>query len=87
MPCPSQADAWPEADRSRWRALLAACDLETLVQDTYTQGCMIRRNRYMVDHSALVIAVYDGTPGGTKRTLEYALRQGVSFVDLPPVET
>ena len=56
------------------------------MQSGYTRGCMLRRNRYMVDHSALVIAVYDGTPGGTCRTLEYALRQKVSFVDLPPVE-
>ena len=86
VPCSTQADGWPEPDRSRWRALLAACDLETLVQSGYTRGCMLRRNRYMVDHSALVIAVYDGTPGGTRRTLEYALRQKVSFVDLPPVE-
>lgn len=86
VPCPTQAEGWPEADRERWRELLAACDMETVVQDRYTRGCMLRRNRYMVDHSALIIAVYDGTPGGTRRTLEYALRQGVSFLDLPPVQ-
>ena len=45
---------------------------------------MQRRNRYMVDHSALMIAVYDGTAGGTRRTLEYALRQKVPFVDIQP---
>ena len=38
----------------------------------------------MVDHSALVIAVYDGTEGGTRRTLEYALRRNVPFVDIWP---
>lgn len=86
IPCSSQTDGWPEADRVRWRALLAQCDWETLVQDHYTQGCMLRRNRYMVDHSALVIAVYDGVNGGTRRTLEYALRQKVPFVDIPPTE-
>ena len=84
IPCPTQADGWPEEDRARWRRLLEACDLETMVQDHYTPGCMLRRNRYMVDHSALVIAVYDGAGGGTRRTLEYALRQGVPFVDIRP---
>ena len=84
VPCPTQADGWPEEDRARWRRLLEACDLETMVQDHYTPGCMLRRNRYMVDHSALVIAVYDGAGGGTRRTLEYALRQGVPFVDIRP---
>ncbi|MBD5155918.1 MAG: DUF1273 domain-containing protein [Oscillibacter sp.] len=86
VPCPTQANSWSETDRARWSSLLAQSDLETLVQDHYTNGCMLRRNRYMVDHSALVIAVYDGTPGGTRRTLEYALRQKVPFVDIPPVD-
>ena len=86
VPCPSQADSWPEADRRRWRALLAQCDIETLVQNQYTKGCMLRRNRYMVDHSALVIAVYDGAGGGTQQTLAYALRQQIPFVDIPPTE-
>ena len=65
---------------------MAVCDLETMVQDHYTPGCMLRRNRYMVDHSTLVIAVYDGTNGGTRRTLEYAIRQKIPFVDIRPVE-
>lgn len=86
IPCPTQADGWPEEDRARWRALVKACDFETLVQDHYTPGCMQRRNRYMVDHSALVIAVYDGAGGGTRQTLEYALRRKVPFVDIQPVD-
>ena len=48
---------------------------------------MQRRNRYMVDHSALIIAVYDGMPGGTRQTLEYAIRQKVDFVDIHPEGT
>ena len=39
----------------------------------------------MVDHSALVIAVYDGAGGGTRQTLEYAIRRKVPFVDISPV--
>lgn len=84
IPCPTQPDHWGAADQERYRALVAACDYETMVQHQYGPGCMQRRNRYMVDHSALVIAVYDGMPGGTRQTLEYALRRGVSFVDLRP---
>ena len=86
VPCPTQADNWPPEDQSRWRTLLAACDVETIVQNHYTAGCMLRRNRYMVDHSAMVIAVYDGTNGGTRRTLEYALRQNIPFMDINPDE-
>ncbi len=36
-----------------------------------------RRNEWMVDHSAKVIAIYNGTAGGTKKTIDYAERLGV----------
>ena len=84
IPCAGQSRRWSPAERRRWGELVAACDLETLIQERYTPDCMFRRNCYMVDHSALVIAVYDGAGGGTRRTLEYAIRRGVSFVDIRP---
>ncbi len=83
LPCPSQADKWRAATRERYHALLARCDYETMVSEKYAPGCMQRRNRYMVDHSSLLIAAHDGVPGGTRSTIEYALRRGVSVVDIP----
>lgn len=77
-PCESQADAWPEAERRRYQAVLDQCNYETLVQRHYDRGCMMRRNRYMVDRSARIIALYDGAPkGGTYQTLAYALKKGL----------
>lgn len=86
-PCPTQADTWPEAQQIRYRRLLEACDYETMVSGEYTPSCMQRRNRYMVDHASLLIAAFDGTAGGTRRTVEYALQRGLSVVDIPiPME-
>ena len=56
-----------EAQKSRYRDILARCDYETMVQQSYTPGCMQRRNRYMVDHASLLIAVNDGARGGRVR--------------------
>ena len=83
VPCPTQAEDWPEAERRRYRSLLSACDYETLVSARYTPECMQRRNRYLVDHAALLIAAYDGTLGGTQYTVQYAMRRGVEIVDIP----
>ena len=85
VPCPSQADAWPPDQRRRYERLVAACDFETLVSACYTPACMQRRDRYMVDHAALLIAAFDGSPGGTRYTVEYAMRRGLEIVDLPIV--
>ncbi|MFR2157168.1 MAG: SLOG family protein [Evtepia gabavorous] len=86
IPFAGQADHWSAADQRRRMTLLDQCDLETVVQHTYTPGCMNRRNRYMVDRSSLLIAVYDGIPqGGTLNTLSYAMGKGVRTVILPVV--
>ncbi len=83
LPCPTQADYWDAAMRARYKSLLERCDYETMVAEKYSPGCMQRRNRYMVDHSSLLIAAHDGLPGGTRSTIEYALRCGVNVVDIP----
>lgn len=80
VPCPGQSDGWTVEEQERWQSLLARCDYETVVQEKYTPGCMQRRNRYMVDHASRLIAVFDGQEGGTRRTVEYAMRQGVEVV-------
>ena len=75
-PCEEQADRWPSRERTRYQAILDHCNFETLVQRRYDRACMMRRNRYMVDHAGRLIAVYNGAPGGgTHQTLVYARRR------------
>lgn len=84
IPFQGQADRWPEQDRRQWETLLSQCDFETVVQHHYSAGCLSRRNRYMVDKSSLLLAVYDGQPsGGTLYTLLYAQRSGTRTELLP----
>lgn len=80
IPCEEQAARWKESERERYFDLVSRCDLETMVQRHYDRGCMQRRNRYMVDRSARLIAAYDGVLGGTMYTIHYAMRRGVDVV-------
>ena len=80
IPCATQADRWPAVDRERYVELLARCDEQHLIQQAYSPGCMQRRNQYMVDHSALLLAAFAGLPGGTMNTILYAQRSGVETV-------
>lgn len=72
LPCPEQSERWSEENRTRWTNILAVCDMKTVVQSHYDRGCMLRRDRYMVDHSAAILAVFCDSAGGTKYTLDYA---------------
>lgn len=82
IPCEEQAARWSERERERWFSLVERCDGETMLQHHYDKGCMLRRNRYLVDHSSMLIVVYDGMLGGTMYTLSYAMKRGLETVIL-----
>ena len=86
-PCENQADSWTAEEKARYWAILDQCNYETLVQHHYDRYCMMRRNRYMADRSARIIALYNGEPkGGTAQTLAYALRKKLETDILTPEE-
>ena len=84
IPYEEQASRWFEEERSRYSLLLKQCDFVTCISREYTRNCMFRRNRYLVDSSSILLAVYDGKPGGTKYTLEYAMRRGIEIIEIAP---
>ena len=84
VPCPSQKDGWPAGEQARYDALLAACSAVEVLEPVYTPGCMLRRNRAMVQRASLLISVFDGTPGGTASTPP--LRRQTGHRDPPAVD-
>ena len=79
IPFLGQAERWSASNRARWQAIVGACDLESVVQETYDRGCMLRRDRYMVDSASTILAVFDESPGGTKYTLDYAAKKRLTI--------
>jgi len=84
VPYEKQASGWREEERDRHSRLLERCDHVTYVCREYKRDCTLRRNRYMVTNSSVLLAVYDGKRGGTKYTLEYARRQGLEIIEIMP---
>ena len=77
-----QPDGWDKASVARYWALLAACDQLEVLEDHYSPGCMLRRNREMLRRAQLLISVYDGTPGGTASTVRLAEQLGIEVLPL-----
>lgn len=84
LPCETQSIRWRVDQQERYYQILAACDKATLLQHTYTQGCMQKRNRYMVDNADYIVAVWNGRQGGTGSTVQYALKQGKKSIIIDP---
>lgn len=79
-PYPGFENNWNECWRSRYRTVIGKADLVKYIRSHYSKDCFQARNKWLVDHSARVIAVYNGLPGGTRNTIGYALRQEVPVV-------
>ncbi len=82
LPCRNQAELWDRADRARYSSYLETADSIVCLNERYVKGCMHERNRYMVDRSSLLIAAFNGSPGGTAYTVKYAKKLGLRVVNL-----
>ena len=81
IPCPNQTLNWYDKDKLRYDSILKRADNVKLVSERYTAECMLKRNRYMVDKSELIIAVFNGIKkGGTWYTINYAKKENKVIV-------
>ncbi len=83
VPCRGQADRWSMEAKDRYEAILRIVDDVVVLSEKYYNGCLLRRNDYMLNHSSRLIAYYDGSnKGGTFYTVRKARRQGLGIVNL-----
>ena len=82
IPFEGQDLAWSQTDRALYQTIRSQCDSVVVLSPVYHPDVMHQRNRYMVDNASLLIAAYDGSPGGTRYTCEYARRKGLTIVNV-----
>ena len=74
--------SWNREWKQRYEAILNKANEIHFICPQFYRGCFQKRNRWLVDHSEKVIAVYNGSPGGTKNTIGYARQKGVDVIDI-----
>ncbi len=81
IPCRNQYDRWSDAQKMVYHDILSCADDVQYLAESYDRGCMLRRNRYMVDHSDVCVAFYNGSShGGTSYTVNYAYQCGLRVI-------
>lgn len=68
---------WEQDWKDRYHDIISKADHTVYVCKHYSRGCFQIRNEWMVDHSARVIAVFNGEKSGTKNTIDYANRKNI----------
>lgn len=82
IPCRDQTRAWKQADIETYEYIKELVDEVICLSEHYYNGCMHRRNRYLIDNSNACICFLTRTSGGTAYTVRYAKDQGLSVFNL-----
>ena len=83
VPYDGQESKWSADLKRRYRDIIINCDSVNIISDKYTAFCMMQRNKYMVNHSSVLIACYNGQPGGTWNTIKYAMDHSKEIIQIP----
>lgn len=85
VPCKNQSRKWPNASKKEWQEIIDQCgNVNYVSKEEFTPWCMQDRNVWMIDHSEFVIAVWNGSKGGTANCVEYAEKQNKIITRLDP---
>lgn len=86
LPHEGQADKWIDPARERYHSILKQADSIEYVSHAYYEGCMLDRNRRLVDQAGILLAVYNGVRrSGTGATVNYARKMGREITMIDPV--
>ena len=75
---------WSPQWQTRYQAILQQADLIKTICPSYSMAAFQQRNEWMIDHSSRLIAIYNGTPGGTRNTIEYAKQKKLEIAIFDP---
>lgn len=85
IPCKNQSGNWSSKDKKLYDCILSKADEVMLVSnEEYTPWLMQKRNKYMVDNSDIVTAVWDGSKSGAANCIEYAKKNDKKIIYVTP---
>jgi uncharacterized phage-like protein YoqJ len=83
VPCLGQDSQWPDLSQHRYDQILSKCSIVHLCSvSKYDPSKMHLRNRWMVDSCNKLVALWDGTHGGTAGCVQYATHRKVDILNV-----
>ena len=82
IPYEGYAHKWDDEWKNKFEAVMSAAEEVRYICPRNMRGAPIIRDKWMVDHSSLVIAVYNGEKGGTQTTVAYAEKKKTRVINV-----
>lgn len=85
IPCKGHGENWPSSSKKLYKDIISKADEYVLVTDEYFKPYLMQvRNEYMVNRADEMLSLWDGTSGGTKNCIDYALKTNKPILNLHP---
>ncbi len=82
VPFRAQAAGFSAVVRRDYEQILRSANRVEVLAEEYSRECFLRRDDYMVERSATVVAWFDGRAGGTAYTVSRARSLGREVINL-----
>lgn len=82
LPCANQSERFSAKNKILYNEILEKCDETVVLESEYTQGCMFRRDRYMVDNCDTLVCFLRKNSGGTYYTVNYARKANKKIIEI-----
>ena len=84
VPCADQDKYWNSAAKKEYRRIKEHCDKIMVLSEEYHNGCMLERNRFMVDNTDYCVAFLrkNTITGGTLYTVRYACEKNKKVINI-----
>lgn len=80
VPCKDQDKFFNKTQKELYKNALENADKIVCLEESYTDDCMLKRNRYMVDNSSILVAYMYAKIGGTIYTVNYAKKKEKNII-------
>lgn len=82
LPCRNQTEYWDSTSVRTYQYILEHADSHCFLFDAYFEGCMLERDRRLVEGSDICVAYCARSHGGTAYTFTQAIRAGLEVINL-----
>ena len=86
LPCLSQTNGWSSKDITIYENIKKKADKVVYTSREYYSGCMLKRNRHLVDCSSVCVCYLTKNSGGTAYTVNYARAEGLNVINVANAE-
>ena len=82
VPCLNHSFKWSQSQQDQWQYIIGKAIAVHCPDVPYSPAAMQIRNEWMCDRASIMLALWDGSSGGTANCLKYARGKGVEVKNL-----